>query len=86
MSATIEDVQIGWWWAMCCLRDLYPIRTAEDLANVRGYLGDDGDGPLCSAWPTLDLALAALAPYEDPTEVEALVQHVRMRANAPRQV
>jgi hypothetical protein len=31
--------EIGWYWAECCLLDLYKVEDAEDLANLMDRLG-----------------------------------------------
>ncbi len=52
-------VQIGDWVTICCVEDLWQIKTPADLVEAREALDDD-DGPALQVWPTLGAALAEL--------------------------
>lgn len=52
--------QIGYYYAECCLIDLYKIETEKDLVDVEARIADNDEcGPLM-VWPTLADAVAAL--------------------------
>ena len=74
----VDDIKIGWWYTYCCPEDLYPIETAEELADVVDDLreqavAEDYDGVPVRVWPTLEAALA------DPVMQADLAGHVSER-------
>jgi len=49
---------VGAWWSVCCIEDLYPIETEEDVAGVQEWQGEAEEGMVVHLWPSLADALA----------------------------
>lgn len=75
------EIQVGWWWAMCCMEDLYPIKDAEELAEVRGYFTDGETFP-AGAWPTAVDGIMALLAGEATEDLPRLLHLVKARFTA----
>lgn len=62
-----EKVNIGHWYSMCCILDLYKIENEEDLEDVRSTLQQAIDDPMedwgMHTWSTLEEAIADMVAW-----------------------
>lgn len=71
--------QIGYYYAECCLLDLYKIETPEDLHAAQERVADNGECGALMVFRTLDEAVAylrgdgMLEPDEEAEQLDALV-------------
>ena len=65
MRKTIEQLAIGDWWAPCCLHDLQPVKSNEEVAEAREFAEEMGIG---GVWSTCSEAVDDLIAECDDEE------------------
>lgn len=73
VPATQVMPKLGYWWAECCVLDLYQLTTQEQVDELTADIIDrwtvDGTNFGLGVWPTLEEAFAALyEPHDDPAD------------------
>lgn len=67
MTLTPEEarakVTVGWWYARCCIEDIYQFRTDAEVVDVLDDYAEDAEEGHSWAgfWPTKEEALLALS-------------------------
>ena len=61
-----EEIQVGWWYTLCCDHDLTPIMSVDELNGMVGDLKNPKSAlpEQFGVWPTKEEALEALKGHQ----------------------